>query len=89
MSIAGCTTDGRVAGCDLAVLADDPGALSVCDAVVIAGPRLAAGAPDVLEALAGLDGVLDAERMRGLNWQVDEGGRRPAEVAAGFLAGLD
>ena len=51
MSIAGHTTDGRVDGCDMAVLADDRGALPVHDAVVIAGPRLAAGAPAVLEAL--------------------------------------
>ena len=55
---------------------------------MLAGPRLAREAPDVLAALGRLDGAIDAPAMRRMNLEVDERGADPAEVAAGFLRRL-
>lgn len=86
--ISAYTTDGRIAAYDLRVLDDDLGAIPPYDAIVLAGARLAREAPDVLAALARLDGAIDAERMRGMNLRVDERGEDPAAVAAAFVASL-
>ena len=86
--ISAYTTDGRIAAYDLRVLDDDLGAIPPYDAIVLAGARLAREAPDVLAALAGLDGAIDAERMRGMNLRVDERGEDPASVAAAFVSSL-
>ena len=86
--IAAYTTDGRIAAYDLHVLEDDRRAIPPYDALVLAGARLARDAPDVLRALARLDGAIDAARMRTMNLRVDERGEDPAAVAADFVAGL-
>lgn len=86
--IAAYTTDGRITAFDLRVLEDDRGAIPPYDAVVVAGARLAGDAADVLDALARLDGSIDAERMRGMNLRVDERGEAPATVAAAFVQEL-
>jgi osmoprotectant transport system permease protein len=86
--ITAFSTDGRIAAFDLRVLEDDRGAIPPYDAVVLAGPRLARRHPEVLAALRTLNGTIDAERMRRMNLEVDEGGRTPEEVARDFLAGL-
>lgn len=86
--ISAYTTDGRITAYDLRVLADDRGAIPPYDAIVLAGARLAREAPDVVRALARLDGAIDADRMRAMNLQVDEQGEDPATVAAAFVAAL-
>lgn len=55
------------------------------DAIVLAGPRLAAEHPEAVAALRALEGTIDEERMRLLNLAVDRDGRLPAEVAAELL----
>ena len=86
--IAAYTTDGRITAYDLLVIEDDRGAIPPYDAIVLAGSRLAREAPDVLRALARLDGAIDAERMRGMNLRVDERGEAPGTVAAAFVETL-
>ena len=86
--IAAYTTDGRITAYDLRVLEDSRGAIPPYDAIVLAGARLAREAPDVLRALARLDGAIDADRMRAMNLQVDEQGENPAAVAAAFIEAL-
>ena len=86
--ISAYTTDGRITAYDLRVLADDRGAIPPYDAIVLAGARLAREAPDVVRALARLDGAIDADRMRAMNLRVDEQGEDPATVAAAFVAAL-
>lgn len=86
--ISAYTTDGRITAYDLRVLADDRGAIPPYDAIVLAGARLAREAPDVVRALARLDGTIDADRMRAMNLRVDEQGEDPATVAAAFVATL-
>jgi osmoprotectant transport system permease protein len=84
--ISAYSTDGRIAALDLVLLEDDRGVIPPYDALVLAGARLAARAPDVLAALGALEGAIDADAMRRLNLAVDQGGRPPAEVARAFLA---
>jgi osmoprotectant transport system permease protein len=85
--IAGFSTDGRIDALELVALEDDRGAIPPYDAVILAGAGLRRERPDVLEALAGLAGRIDAATMRELNRRVDQEGHSPAAVAASFLDG--
>jgi osmoprotectant transport system permease protein len=87
--ISAFSTDGRLVALDLRVLADERGAIPPYDALVLAGARVVREAPDVLDALARLDGAIDADAMRRMNAAVDRDGRAPAAVAREFLARLD
>jgi len=84
--ITAYSSDGRIAAYDLVVLPDDRGAIPPYDAVVLVAPGLATDRPDVVAALAALDGRIPVETMRALNRKVDQGGESPARVAEGFLA---
>jgi len=86
--ISAFSTDGRIAALGLVLLEDDRGAIPPYDAIVLGRPHLAEERPRVVEALTGLLGRIDAERMRRMNLAVDRDGREPAEVAREFLAGL-
>jgi osmoprotectant transport system permease protein len=86
--ISAFSTDGRIVALDLLVLEDDRGAIPPYDAVMLASPGLAAEHPEAVEALRGLSGTLDAERMRRMNLAVDQEGHSPAHVAEEFLASL-
>jgi osmoprotectant transport system permease protein len=81
------SSDGRIAALGLVILEDERGAIPPYDAVVLASPRLAREAPDVLAAVRGLDAAIDVATMRGLNLLVDEQGRSPAAAAGVFLRG--
>jgi osmoprotectant transport system permease protein len=83
-AITAYSSDGRIDALSLVVLADEREALPPYDAVVLASPRLAREAPDVLAAVRRLDGAIDAATMRALNRKVDEQGLTPAAAAAGF-----
>ena len=67
------------------VLEDSKRAIPPYDAVVLAGARIARESPEVMAAVASLDGRLDAARMRALNRMVDEDGKSAKAVAAEFL----
>jgi len=86
--ITAFSTDGRIAAQGITLLEDDRGAIPPYDAIVLVGARLADEQPEVVAALAGLAGSIDAERMRRMNLAVDRDGRSPAEVAREFLAEL-
>ena len=68
------------------VLEDEREVLPPYDAVVLASPRLARDAPDVLAAVRGLEGAIDAATMRALNRRVDEQGLSPGAAARFFTA---
>jgi osmoprotectant transport system permease protein len=84
--ISAFSTDGRIAALDLVLLRDERGVIPPYDAVVLVGPRLVRGRPDVLRALRRLEGAIDAGTMQRLNGEVDQGGRSPREVANEWLA---
>jgi osmoprotectant transport system permease protein len=86
--ITAFSTDGRIAAEGITLLEDDRGAIPPYDAIVLVGPRLAREHPEVLAALAALDGAIDAERMRRANLAVDRAGRSPAQVARELLGEL-
>lgn len=86
--ISAYSTDGRITAYDLRVLDDDRNTIPPYDAIVVAGARLARDAPDVVEALARLDGTIDADRMRGMNLRVDLEGEDPGRVATAFVEEL-
>ncbi len=83
--ICAFSTDGRIAAYDLVLLEDDRQAIPPYDAIVLAGPRVADGLPDVLRALEHLIGAIDADAMRRMNLAVDRDARSPGAVAASFL----
>ena len=86
--ISAYSTDGRITAYDLRILDDDRNTIPPYDAVVLAGARLLCDAPDVVEALARLEGTIDADRMRGMNLRVDLEGEDPGRVAAAFVEEL-
>ena len=86
--IGAFSTDGRIAAYDLIVLEDERGAIPPYDAVVLAGPALAARHPQVIDALRGLEGTISASEMRRMNLAVDLQGRLPRDVAREFERSL-
>lgn len=82
--IGAFSTDGRIASFDLAVLEDDKAAIPPYDAVMLAGARLVRERPDVVQALSGLTGAIDADEMRRMNLAVDQMGETPEAVARRF-----
>jgi len=87
-AIGAYSTDGRIAAEGLAVLDDDRRVIPPYDAIVLASARLAREHPEVLAALRGLAGAIDADAMRRMNAAVDADGRTPADVAREFVGGL-
>ena len=79
------SSDGRIDALDLVVLEDEKGAIPPYDAVVLASSRIAGESPEVMAAVASLDGRIDAARMRTLNRRVDENGLSAKAAAAEFL----
>jgi osmoprotectant transport system permease protein len=86
-AITAYSSDGRIGALGLVALEDERRAIPPYDAVLLASPRLAREAPDVLAALGTLSGAIDVRTMRALNGMVDEGHRTPAEAARAFLTG--
>jgi osmoprotectant transport system permease protein len=85
-AITAYSSDGRIQALGLVTLDDDVQAIPPYDAVVLASPRLAREAPDVVAALEALAGTVDVATMRALNRLVDEEGRAPAAAARAFFA---
>jgi len=86
-AVTAYSSDGRIEALGLVVLADPKGAIPPYDAVVLAGARLARESPDVVAAVASLDGAIDASRMRALNRMVDEQRLSAKAAAESFLKG--
>lgn len=86
--ISAFSTDGRIAAFDLKVLEDDRGAIPPYDAMILVGPRFARDRPEAIAALRQLTGQIDADRMRRMNFAVDQNGANPANVAEAFLRDL-
>ena len=82
--ITAYTTDGRISALDLTVLTDDRHAIPPYDAIILASARVAREHPEVLRALRPLIGAIDADEMRAMNFEVDEGQKQPRAVAAAF-----
>jgi glycine betaine/choline ABC-type transport system substrate-binding protein len=86
--VVGSATDGLIGALGLVVLADDRRYFPPYEAVSVAPAASAEGKPGLAEALAALEGRIDAAAMRGLNYEVDGRHRDPAAVAREFVAGL-
>ena len=86
--ITAFSTDGRIAAFDIALLVDDRGVIPPYDAIVLASARLSKGMPQVLRALARLEGRIGAAAMRQMNLRVDQAGQLPSAVAEQFLEKL-
>ena len=87
-AISAFTTDGRITAYSLRVLEDDRSAIPPYDALVLVSARLAREQPEVVRALALLESSIDVDTMRRMNFDVDEHGIDPSEVAAAHLVQL-
>ncbi len=83
--ISAYSTDGRIASLDLLLLEDDLGVIPPYDAMLLASPKLSAEAPELLRALARLEGSIDEAQMQQMNFAVDQGSQSPEEVARTFV----
>lgn len=86
--ISAYSTDGRIQAMDLVVLEDDLHAIPPYDALILASQRVGESHPEVLNALSGLVGTIDASQMRSMNNDVDIKGEPTAVVARRFLEKL-
>ena len=86
--ISGFGTDGRIDAFGLRVLEDNRHVVPPYDAIVLAGSSLVRTAPDVIAALARLDGAIATDRMRAMNYEVDVQGANPSAVAGRFVDSL-
>lgn len=84
--IAANATDGPLAAHDWKVLEDDKKAFGSYQACILARQDAEVDEPRLKPALLELSGKLNRETMRKLNAEVDVDHRRPADVAAEFLA---
>jgi osmoprotectant transport system permease protein len=87
--ISAFSTDGRIAGYQIALLKDDLGVIPPYDAIVLASPRVPTELPQLIPALTPLLGAIDAGTMQRMNLAVDIEGRSPASVAHEFLDALE
>ncbi|MFO0630428.1 MAG: ABC transporter permease/substrate-binding protein [Polyangiales bacterium] len=80
--ITAFSTDGRIDAFGLVVCDDDRRVIPPYDALVLASERLARERPDVVRALAALEGTVSAGAMRALNGAVDRGALDPTRAGA-------
>lgn len=83
--ICAFATDGRIAAYELQVLEDDRGFFPPYQAAPVVREALLEAHPELAERLNRLAGRLDEATMQGLNFEVDENRREPADVARAFL----
>ncbi len=84
-AITAFSTDGRIDAFGLVVCVDDRRVIPPYDALVLASDRLVRERPDVVRALAALEGTVDAAAMRAMNAAVDRGALDPARAGARLL----
>lgn len=80
-------TDGRIVGYGLMVLEDDKGFFPRYDAAPLIRRETLSKYPELKDVLALLAGKISDEKMRELNYRVDEKGEKPSKVARDFLVG--
>lgn len=83
--ISAFATDGRVAAQGLTLLEDDLGFFPPYFAAPVVRQELLDQAPEIADILNQLGGMIDDETMAQLNFQVDNGGMEPVDVARAFL----
>lgn len=83
--ISGFATDGRIPALDLVLLEDDQGFFPPYFAAPVVRQELLEEAPEVADILNRLAGQVDDLMMAELNYEVDEGGAEPFDVAKDFL----
>ncbi|NIJ14463.1 osmoprotectant transport system substrate-binding protein [Saccharomonospora amisosensis] len=81
------TTDGRIAGLNLRVLADDKRFFPQYNASVTLRAEFIAEHPRIADVLAPVSAALNNEEIIELNKQVDVDGRDPAKVARDWMVG--
>lgn len=84
-AISAYTTDTRNEVFNLRVLQDDKNALPPYDAMYIMTEEFATNNPDAVEALKKLDGRIDTDTMRSLNYKFDVEKMEPRDIAREFL----
>lgn len=84
-AISAYTTDSRVDLFGLKILEDDKGALPPYDAVILVRKDFADKYPGIVEVLKKLDGLIDTDTMRALNYQYDVEKKDAREIARAFL----
>lgn len=83
--ISAFATDGRIAAYDLKSLIDDRGFFPAYHAAPVVRAPVMESAPELRRLLRPLGELLDQSTMRTLNYEVDEKGRSPRDVAREFL----
>lgn len=83
--ISAYTTDSRVDLFGLKILEDDKGALPPYDAVILMKKDFADKHPEIVEVLKKLDGLIDTDTMRSLNYKYDVEKKDAREIAKEFL----
>ena len=84
-AISAYTTDTRNEVCELRDLEDDKNALPPYEAILIVTEEFAEANPDAVAAMQKLDGAIDTDTMRGLNYQFDVEQKEPRDIAYQFL----
>lgn len=84
-AISAYTTDTRNDQFDLMILKDDKNALPPYDAIIIVTEVFASENPDVIAVLNKLDGKIDQDTMRSLNYQYDVDKMESRDIAREFL----
>ena len=84
-AISAYTTDTRNDLFDLKILKDDKNALPPYDAILIVTEEFASENPDVITVLNKLDGKIDQDTMRGMNYQYDVDKKDARDIAREFL----
>lgn len=83
--VAGNSTDGQIARLDLAILQDDKHYFPPYEAAPIVREATLKQHPELRQAIAGLGGLINADQMRRLNYQVEGELRDIKEVVREFL----
>jgi glycine betaine/choline ABC-type transport system substrate-binding protein len=83
--ISAFATDGRIPALGLVLLEDDLGYFPPYYAAPVVSQELLETNPEIADILNQLSGQIDDQTMADLNYEVDEGGVEPAEVARTFL----
>jgi len=84
-AISAYTTDTRNEVFELRVLEDDKNALPPYDAILIVTDEFAENNPGAVAAMQKLDGAIDTDAMRQLNYQFDVEQKEPRDIAYQFL----
>ena len=83
--IDGFATDGRIPAFDLVILEDDKGFFPPYHAAPVVRMDVLERNPRIAEVLNLLAGKIDDDTMRDMNYRVDEGNEREADVVREFL----